>query len=154
MESIFKNINVHYEKFRWKKFFYKQTISSYFIYRLIVPDISLTYNTAFPIISHAKGEFLFLKLQFRKRSVVELVNCIMRRKLKKQSALKFAGRFIPRSGGYNAPQLAAECFQRLLWGSYPWLFSSMGTTGLEWFFYSIYATCYEVNFSPLLIKHS
>ena len=32
----------------------------------------------------------------------------MRPKLQKQSALKHAGRIIPRSGGYDTPQRAAE----------------------------------------------
>jgi len=40
----------------------------------------------------------------------------MRPKLQKQSALKFAGRTIPRSGGYSTPQLAAESVSKACFG--------------------------------------
>jgi hypothetical protein len=46
----------------------------------------------------------------------------MRPKLQKQSAqpeghkLKFAGRIIPQSGGYNTPQLAADCVSKSCFG--------------------------------------
>jgi hypothetical protein len=40
----------------------------------------------------------------------------MRPKLQKQSALKIAGRIIPRSGGFNTPQLAAEPVAKACFG--------------------------------------
>jgi len=40
----------------------------------------------------------------------------MRPKLQKQSVLKFAGRIIQRSGGYNTPQLAAESVSKACFG--------------------------------------
>jgi len=40
----------------------------------------------------------------------------MRPNLQKQSALKIAGRIIPRSGGYNTPQLAAESVSKASFG--------------------------------------
>jgi hypothetical protein len=40
----------------------------------------------------------------------------MRPKLQKQSALKLAGRIIPRSGGFNIPQLAAEHIPKVCFG--------------------------------------
>ena len=40
----------------------------------------------------------------------------MRPKFQKQSELKLAGRIIPRSGGFNTPQLAAESFSKACFG--------------------------------------
>jgi hypothetical protein len=40
----------------------------------------------------------------------------MRPKLQKQSALKLAGRIIPRSGGFNTPKLAAESLSKACFG--------------------------------------
>jgi len=40
----------------------------------------------------------------------------MRPKLQKQSALKLAGRIIPRSGEFNIPQLAAESVSKACFG--------------------------------------
>ena len=42
----------------------------------------------------------------------------MRPKLRKQSALKLAGRIIPRSGGFNTPQLVAESVSKACFGVY------------------------------------
>ena len=49
-------------------------------------------------------------------------------KLQKQSALKFAGRIIPRSGGYNTPQRAREMFLKLAFGFHTRDFAVKGTT--------------------------
>jgi hypothetical protein len=40
----------------------------------------------------------------------------MRPKLQKHSVLEFASRIIPRSGGYNTPQLAAEPVSKACFG--------------------------------------
>jgi len=58
-----------------------------------------------------------VKLQFRKRSGI---GKLMSPKFQKRSVLKLAGRIIPRSGGFNTPQLAAASVSKSLhWGSYP-----------------------------------
>jgi hypothetical protein len=41
---------------------------------------------------------------------------LMRPKLQKRSALKFVSRIIPRSGGFNTPQLAAESVSKACFG--------------------------------------
>ena len=41
---------------------------------------------------------------------------LMRPKFQKRSALKLAGRIIPRSGGYNTTQLAAESVSKACFG--------------------------------------
>ena len=48
-----------------------------------------------------------------------LMAFVVRLKFQKRSALKFVSRTIPHSGGYNAPQLAATLFPKLVLGFIP-----------------------------------
>jgi hypothetical protein len=65
--------------------------------------------------------------KFQKRSALKLAGRIipraklsgtilMRPKLQKQSALKLVGRIIPQSGGFNTPQFAAESVSKACFG--------------------------------------